>query len=383
MSRNVFKSAYKIAQGHVRTTIKDVVENAKHNAENDHEIQLNILKPKIGKIYEDLKEWNNTRSEKSKLSRDEMKEIALGILSETKRAITDVSGNIKTESDELDEFFASLDEEFNLDEEPGIESDSFNRDNLPMVNLNQPTQQVIVDVALSLLFAVDDEKFRNFLAAKTSLVKEALGLNEEGVSLPLGVSESPVDIRPAVVSLVEEVIEEQTSEYTEVSNLVSEIVEEVEITDATANLDLVMATPKVKEITAMESEFSDYSPENIISNGFYENVTTEVTQLLRTYQRNEIFSLTVDRIMTHLNRVISIYASTENSPNTDLEILSSYNLIYMIRSVFGYNILDAVSLYTMFIIFVNDDEQLIGVFNNLSLTVTEAIDSNFNAEVQV
>ena len=372
MARNkMFRTVYNTAKAHVRGTINNVSESATNNAKELHDIDLDILKPNLAKVVTDLKEWNSTRKEDAKLSRDELKEIALGVLSEAKRVIKDPESKIDNDDEDMEAFFAEM--EAGLDDmDFGVEND-MSTDSIPeevIEGIEVPDNATISSVAISLLFSVNDDKFRNYLAHHIDSIKASLGIVEYNTDTN---AEEIAVVNELCDDCVHEVIQDGTINDSTVlpEEVIEEIVEEVEASSATSNLDLVMNQPELDEKTGLESE-------NILYNNFENDITAKVISLLRCYQRNENFTMVVDRVMLCLYKVVNEYESTEVVDKIGLQILSKYELIRLIIATLGTNILDTVSLYTLATLYLDEENPVTKVLNDLTLSVVDTLNKGGN-----
>lgn len=318
------------AKAHVRETFKDISTNAKNVAEEDYGVKMEFVKPKLDKIWDDLKKWNSNRKEENRLNREELKEVAKGMLSETKKAIVDPASVKDEDMEELNDLMASMNIDFedDLRQMEGLESDETNRDNLPQVTLTDPAPEAINLFVLGILMScTKDAKFMNYINSDLSNIKEMLDIREY--------TDADVVVESAMNAEMEHPIEDQS--------MVEEIITEIDNSNTNVNLDLAINAEEINNHIGVESEAYQSNEEICIYIREH---------LLRAYQRNDGFCASIDRVMTLINKVIMNYEGSNNEElQQGLNILSSNPTIYQIIDLFEFNIIDAVSFFAIFYLY--------------------------------
>lgn len=351
--KSIVRAIINTAKAHVIGTFRTIKENATEVAENEYGVKLNLAKPKLHKIVDDLKEWNENRKEEARLSREEMKQIVHGVVSETKRVIANPDDVRDEDMDELNDLMASLemDLEDDLNDIDGMESDDFNRDNLPTVELEAPHMEKVNIFLLGVIMSLDkNERFTNYVHSNYDHIKEILCIEPE----------SSEDI------VCTQAIDAGHDYVTPNEEFINEVVEEIENSNTNVNLDIAINAEEIGEVIGTESE----------ANTQHEDIHVFIrTELLRAYQRNEIFSSTLDRVMTMLNKVIMNYEEQSGDDiKQGLNILSANPTIYQIIDIFEFNILDAVSFFAIFMLFGDQETDYLETLETAIVKLSNSLD---------
>lgn len=352
--KSILRAIVNTAKAHVVGTFKTIKENATEVAESEYGVKLKLARPKLHEIVEDLKEWNNNRKEEARLSREELKEVVHGVVTQTKDVLVNPDDVSDKDMDELNDLMASL--EMDLGEEltdiDGMESDDFNRENLPTVELTAPTHESINIFVMGILMSLNkNERFNNYVHSNYDNIKDILSIVD-------GTEEDSVCTQAINIDL------EQQQEQNE--DFIDEVVDEIDNSNTNINLDLVMNSEEVSKIVGTESEACRN----------HEDIHVFIrSELLKAYQRNDIFSSTVDKVMTMLNKVIVNYdEQSQDEYKQGLNILSANPMIYQIIDIFEFNMLDAVSFLTIFVLFGDQETDYLSTLETAVVNLSNSLD---------
>lgn len=327
--KSIFNTVLNIAKAHIKSIFEGITENATSVAKEEYNVDLNIIKPSVSKVLDDLKIWNDQRKADKKLSREEMKQLAKDIIKETKKVLLDPNSVRNEELDEINRIMDELEEEFDFDfdDDFGVENEGTS---LVCVDVVAPEPEAIALFTLGILLSItSDNIFSNYLISRIEIMKEILGITTDA---------SVTDIaNHSIISEIEDIAESK-----EMIDDMHGIVDDVEDTNSEVNLEISTNSSEVLGVVGAESA----------SRIDLNTPITAVDEILRCYQRNEAFMATVDRVMILLNKIISAYNSEEGTKTSDgFSILSGNPMIHQIVRLFDYNYLDAVSLFSLFTLF--------------------------------
>lgn len=338
--KSIFRTVINVAKSHIRSIVDGIRDNATSVAKEDYGVDLKIIKPSVSKVLQDLKTWNEQRKEDKRLSREEMKELAKAILVETKKVLLDPASVRNEEMDEINAIMAELEEEFDIDFDDdtyGVENEEINVEQERP--LDSPTPECLALFTLGILLSVtNDQRFVNYLSSRMDIIKESIGIT-------VGTDTNVIADR-SVIAEMDDIVDAKIN-----SEIAEDMVEEVENTNSAVNLDLTINSEEAKAMIGTESDSN--SPEV--------QAIEVCTRILRSYQRSETFMMSMDRVMTLLNKIISAYNNEQGIEDAEgFAILSRNPILYQIVDVFGFNYLDAVSFFAIFSLFEDSmtDEEL-------------------------
>lgn len=350
--KSILRTVINTARAHVRETFRTIGENATQVAEDEYGVKLDLAKPKLKKIVDDLKKWNENRKEESRLSREELKEVVHGVVSETKRALVnpdEIGGD--SDLDDFNDLMDSLGDDLEDDVmDFGVESVSSNRNDLPEVELIQPTDKDIALFCLGILMSVQkNTEFTAYINNNIDDVKEILNIDESDSN----------DINEVVSNNLEGISPEEEV-YSE------QVVDEVEDSQIDLGLSVAMNAEELTPLVGMESEAYKNN----------EEITVFIMEsVLPAYQRNDIFMLTLDKVMTRLNKVISNFEADIPEENRQgLNILFANHMLYQASTLFNFNILDSVSFFAIFTLFEESETDYIEILTDAIVKLSNNLD---------